>query len=179
MAESERRQTAIAGVRAVAAAIPDPWFVVDEEERVVAFNDAFYELFPSAAARKLSGKTCREVAELPACAGESCLRRACQTEGPLRLDEVEVKIAGGARQVILSAAPVSLGDGAQGALIVLRDVSDEARVQREYQKLKEEVTRLERELEERVASRTRDLMAANAELNRLEREIARLKRGGY
>lgn len=173
------REAAIEKIRAVAAAIVDPWFVVDEADKVIAYNDAFYGVFPPPVARKLSTKTCREVAEIPACATDTCLRRACVAEGAMRLDEVEVKIAGAARQMILSAAPVSLGDGVQGALIVLRDVSDEARVQREYQRLREQVTRLERELEERVAARTRDLLAANAELNRLERELARLRRGGY
>lgn len=172
-------EAAIEQIRVVAAAIVDPWFVVDDEERIVAYNDAFYGVFPPPVARKIAGKTCRDVAEIPACATDTCLRRACVAEGPIRLDEVEVKIAGGSRQMILSAAPVSLGGTQQGALIVLRDVSDEARVQREYQRLKDEVTRLEKELEDRVAARTRDLMAANAELNRLEREIARLKRGGY
>lgn len=170
---------ALQTVRAVAAAIADPWFVVDPDDAVVAFNDAFHGLFPAAQARRLAGKRCKEIAQIPACAGEGCLRRSCTADGPLRLDEVEVTLGGRARQMIVSAAPVPLGEAGLGALIVLRDVGEEARVQREYQQLKEQVVRLERELEERVSARTRDLMAANAELTRLEREIARLKRGGY
>lgn len=43
----------------------------------------------------------------------------------------------------------------------------------------EDAERERRDLEDRLAARTRDLVSSNTELNRLEREIARLKRRSY
>src|SRR5439155_24304482 len=127
---------------------------------------------------KLKTLSCREAAQLPPCATERCLRVACHEGGPIRLDELEAEVGGEKVRLITAAAPVDLPGGAKGALIVLRNVTDDARVQERYQKMVEEAEALRRDLAERLSLRTRDLLAANAELNRLEKEIGRLKRGG-
>jgi PAS domain-containing protein len=156
----------------------DAWYVVDDEDRIIDFNPAFFALFPRAVGRKLKGMTCRDAVALPPCAGAQCLRQTCVASGPSRLDELEAQIADEKLRLIINAVPLPLPDGKTGALIVLRNVTDDARVQAQYQQMLEGAKEEKREMEEKLSARTRDLLAANSELNRLEREIARLKRGG-
>jgi hypothetical protein len=63
-----------------------------------------------------------------------------------------------------------------GALIALRNVTDEARVQARYQEMVEEAQRARQELETKLALRTQELLAADRELNRLEKALAELRR---
>jgi hypothetical protein len=157
----------------------DAWYVVDAQDRIIDYNPAFHALFPRAVARRLKSMTCREASVLGPCGGElGCLRERCTSTGPLRLDELEVQLGEEKLRLIVSAVPLPLGEGKVGSLIVLRNVTDDARVQAQYQQLIDGAQREMQELEDRIDARTRDLLAANAELNRLEREIARLKRGG-
>jgi transcriptional regulator with PAS, ATPase and Fis domain len=166
-------------IKVVLSAISDPWFLVDEEDRIIEFNGAFHALQAPEVARSLRNRSCKEVAKLGPCAQPQCLRQLCNAEGPIRLAEIPAEMGGRKMQMIVSAVPVPLAKGTQGALIVLRDVSDLARIQTEYRQLKDELSAIRSELEERLAARTRDLLASNEELNRLEKEIARMKRGGY
>lgn len=166
-------------LKVVGPGILDPWYVVDGEDRIVDFNPAFHALFPRPVGRKLKGMGCRDVAVLPRCHGsEQCLRASCHASGPMRLDEVDAVIGSRPIRVVVSATPVRLADGGTGALIVLRDVTDEARIQAQYRELSEAARQEQKALQEAVEARTRDLLAANQTLNALEREIARLRRGG-
>lgn len=156
----------------------DAWYVVDDQDRIIDYNPAFHALFPRAVARKLKGLSCREASPLGPCSAQGCLRERCAASGALRLDELEAQLAEEKLRLIISAVPLPLGEGRMGALIVLRNVTDDARVQSQYQRLIDGAQNEMQDLEDRIDARTRDLLAANAELNRLEREIARLKRGG-
>jgi len=156
----------------------DAWYVVDEQDRIIDYNPAFHALFPRAVARKLKGLSCRDASANGPCATQGCLRERCAASGALRLDELEARFSEELLRLIISVVPLQLSGGRLGALIVLRNVTDDARVQSLYQKLIDGAQNEMQDLEERIDARTRDLLAANAELNRLEREIARLKRGG-
>lgn len=164
-------------VKRLGPAIVDPWYVVDEEDRIVDFNTAFHSLFPRSVGRKLRGMSCREAAVLPPCSGGQCLRKTCAQKGAFRLDEVDAEVGGEKLRLVISAVPVALKPGGQGALIVLRNVTDEARVQEQYQRMMDQARQEKRELEALVQARTRDLLSANDELSRLEREVRRLRRG--
>lgn len=158
--------------------LTDAWFVVDEQDRIVALNAAFHQLFPRAIARNLKSMTCCEAVSLPTREGDRCLRRLCVSGGPFRLSEIDAEVGGQKLRLVISAVPLAFAPEKVGALIVLRDVTADARVQARYRELVDGMERQRRELEERLEARTRDLLSANEELNRLERELARLRRGG-
>src|SRR5438105_2409044 len=103
-------------LKALGPALLDAWYVVDEDDRIVDFNPAFHAMFPRAVARKLKTLSCREAAKLPACATEQCLRSVCQSQGPIRLDEVDAEVADEQVRLIISATPVELPKGGKGAL---------------------------------------------------------------
>lgn len=168
----------VEALKILGPAFLDAWYVVDDQDRIIDYNAAFHALFPRAVARKLRGMTCREVMFLPPCAGRRCLRETCTASGPCRMDELEAEVGGERLRLIISAVPVPLPEGKVGALIVLRNVTDDARVQAQYQQLLDGAKEEKREMEEKLSARTRELLTANSELNRLERELARLKRGG-
>ena len=165
-------------LKTLGPAFIDAWYVVDDQDRIIDYNPAFHALFPRSVARKLKGLTCRDASAEGPCRSQGCLREKCASSGALRLDELEAQFGDEQLRLIISAVPLPLGDGRHGALIVLRNVTDDARVQSQYQKLIDGAQNEMQDLEERIDGRTRDLLSANAELNRLEREIARLKRGG-
>jgi hypothetical protein len=169
---------ALEGLKVFGPAFLDAWYVVDEQDRVIEFNAAFHAMFPRSVGRTLKSMGCRDVAKLPACATDPCLRQRCSAQGAVRLDEIDAEVGGQAVRLIVSAVPIALGEGRVGALIVLRNVTDDARVQERYQQMVEGARQEKRDLEMRLQARTRDLLAANTELNRLERELAKLRRGG-
>ncbi len=163
------------GIRGIGAAFLDAWVAVDGERRVVDFNPHYRGMFPRSQARKLKGSTCCQFLRHAACEG-GCLARRCLEEGaPIRLDEVPATLDGDdrPRRVIASAAP--LGDGA--ALVVLRDVSDAADVQRKYKEMLEKETREKEALREDIVRKTKQLVDTNIELNRVQTELMGFKKG--
>jgi hypothetical protein len=91
------------------------------------------------------------------------------------MDEVEMRVGPETLRVIITSAPVKL-EGGMGMLLVVRNVTDEARVQSAYQLLVEESLEQRRGLEHLLEERTRDLLAANEALTEREHELAQLKR---
>lgn len=174
--ERGRPQDGLEALRLLGSVLVDPWYVVDADCRLVEYNAAFHALFPRAVARTLKQKSCKEALSLPTCEGDKCLRKSCLQSGPTRLDEVEGRVGEERLNLIVSASPLPLPDGTVGALIVLRNVTDDARVQERYQRMVQRAAAEHQELEQRLNARSRDLLAANDEINRLEQEVARLKR---
>ncbi len=166
-------------VREIGAAIVDPWVVVGADRTVRAFNPAYRALFDRARARKLLGSACCEHLTLGVCQGGShCLARRCLTEGHQRYDEIDGQLADEpeARTLIASAAPVP-GDDGPVALMVLRDVSDAADVQRKYRHMLDEAARERARLEQAIGRRTKELKDAHMALNRLQQELVRFRKG--
>ncbi|HVE81543.1 MAG TPA: ATP-binding protein [Myxococcales bacterium] len=125
--------------------ISDAFYIVDADDRIVSYNVAFRNMFPRSMVRSLREARCRDAAFLP-CHGGQCLRERCAVEGAIRLDEIETTITNAqgepeSLRLIVTAGPVTLPSGQPGTMIILRDVTDEARIQAKYQ----EQMRLERE----------------------------------
>ncbi len=159
----------------VAHAVVDPWCCVDGGDRLLRFNQAFRDL---AGAGLEPGTALAELVSVPAL-GSGGLRAACAASGSVRLETVEATVAGKRGLFRISAAPFSSTGSAGVLLVVLSERTEVQRLLEEHQQLLARVRALEHELDERVAARTRELIAANDEINRLERELARLRRGGY
>ena len=163
-------------------AVPDAWVVVDPRGRVVEMNRPFHALFSRAVARKLRESECCEHLKLSTCDGGQCLARRCLADGrALRLDEIEARIEGEAtpRRFIVSAVPLSVSDEAppEGALIVLRDVSDQAGVQRKYQEMLTEETQEKERLRGELQRKTRELMETHQVLNQAQQALMAFKKG--
>jgi hypothetical protein len=160
----------------------DAYVVVDADRRVIAFNRHYHGMFPRAVARRLEGSTCCQYLALGVCeGGGKCLARRCRDEGaPLRFDEIDAAIEGedASRRLIVSALPLGEeGAPPEGALIFLRDVSDAADVQRKYKNVQDHEAREKERLREEIVRKTKELMDANQELNRVQKELMGFKKG--
>ncbi len=166
-------------IRALQGAFLDAWVVVDLDMRVIAFNRAFFTLFPKRIARKLEGRVLGEV--LPFTFGGAALHPAAECiekGGNVRYDEVEGKYEGGERQnFIVSATPLGEAAAVSGALVVLRDVTDEAAIQSKYRDMIGEEADERSDLRDVLARRTRELLAANDQLNRMQEELTAYRTG--
>lgn len=163
------------GIKQIGAAFLDAWVAVGADRKVIDFNPHYRAMFSRAQARKLKGSTCCQFLKLSVC-DEGCLAQRCQREAaPVRLDEVPAQLDGEDRpkRFIASAAPLA-GDA---AVIVLRDVSDAADVQRKYKEMLERETREKEGLREEIVRKTKELMDTNMELNRVQNELMRFKKG--
>jgi len=168
----------LARVRAVGAVVIDPWAVVDAQGVIVDFHPHFRALFSRQNARKLQGGRFDAFVGFTLEDGADLVGQ-CLSEGrPVRYDEVPVTVTGAdeARAFIVSAAPVG-GDGQRLALVLLRDVSDAAAVQRKYKSMLERETKEKERLQEEIARKTKELVDTNIELNRIQKELMRFKKG--
>ena len=169
-------------IGAVEEVIIDPFFVVDAERQIVHFNRAFYSMLPRAVARGLKGKGIDDVLTLDLAGDESCIvRRSWQAKKHLRLDEIAGKIqkTDKALTFIVSALPFfdDSDTAPTGAVVVLRNVTDEAQVQVKYQDMLDNAKREREQLEQVIRSRTKDLLEASQQLLAAQRELLAFKRG--
>jgi hypothetical protein len=163
----------------------DPWLVVDKNGQVVEMNRHYHALFPRNVARKLRGSACCQHLKLGTCEQE-CLARRClrdQAHGAVRYDEIPARFENDgeqpARRFIVSAVPLTASDDAEpeGVLILLRDVSDQADVQRKYQDVLASEAREKEKLRAELSRKTKELMDANQSLNRMQQELMAFKKG--
>ncbi|MCA9540376.1 MAG: PAS domain-containing protein [Myxococcales bacterium] len=166
-------------IRAIGAVSIDPWVVVDAEQRIVDFNPHYRAFFSRQQARKLRGSVCCQQMKLGVC-DEGCLARRCiEEEAPARFDEIPARVDGeeNDRPVIVSVTPLRDEDGAAVALIMLRDVSDAASMQRKYKEMLDRETKEKERLRDEIGRKTKELMDTNMELNRIQKELMRFKKG--
>lgn len=165
-------------IRAFGAVFVDPWVAVDGDGAIIDFNPHFRGLFSRGVARKLQGGSFSTFVGLDIDDGGDVVAR-CLTDGrPARYDEVPVTLgeATEPRSFIVSTAPVEEGD-TRIALVLLRDVSDAAAVQRKYKAMLERETKEKEHLQEEIARKTKELVDTNIELNRIQKELMRFKKG--
>jgi diguanylate cyclase (GGDEF)-like protein/PAS domain S-box-containing protein len=112
----------------------DAFCVVDQNNQVLDFNDAFSELCGESFRKILKiGNFC-ELLKTEQCPDKCPARQVMETEGSIRLDE----IAGTSKtyptlHMIIAAVPIRGTDGAVlGALVTIRNVSAEAELQKKY-----------------------------------------------
>ena len=167
-------------IRAVAGVIIDSYFVVDAERTIIDFNTAFFSMLPRAVARGLRGKKCHEVLELGICRHRCIAEQCWQSRQQVRLDEIRGHVARTDKELafILSALPFFKEDGTpEAALVVHRNVTDEAQVQTKYQDMLENEKRDRERLMHMIRSRTKDLLETSQELLTAQRELQAFRRG--
>ncbi len=160
----------------------DAFCVVDREGRIIEFNRHFSSLFPRSVARKLRGTECCQFLKLGICETGGCLADQClESQAAVRFDEILATVEGleGERCFIVSAVPLAVSDEdePEGVLIVLRDVSDLADVQRKYRASTEVEGRDHDKLEDELHRKVRELLETNTELNRVQTELSAFKKG--
>lgn len=166
-------------IRSLQGAFLDAWVVVDTQGTIVAFNRAFFTVFPRRIARKLEGTVLEEVLEFTF--SEASLHPAaeCLERGTnVRYDEVEGCYDGGdTLNFIVCATPLGPADARTGALVVLRNVTDEAAIQSKYRDMIGEESDERADLRDVLARRTRELLAANDQLNTMQEELVAYRSG--
>ncbi len=118
----------------------DAFCVVDAENRVVDFNDAFTELTGESYRKILKiGDFCA-VLKTQLCPGECPARQVLTQSKPVRIDELKGETkAYPDLQIILGAVPITGDDGtAIGALLTIRNVSAESELQKKYEEKKKD-----------------------------------------
>ena len=167
-------------VAVVSDVIIDGYFVLDRERNILDFNQAFYAMLPRSVSRGLKGKKCYEVLNLEICK-ERCIAQQCWDQGKhIRLDEISGRIAKTDRKLtfILSALPFFADDGGpEGALVIQRNVTDEALVQTKYQEMLEQEKRERERLLHIIRSRTKDLLETSQQLLGVQKELMDFRRG--
>ena len=163
----------------VAPALVDSYFVVDRERKIVDFNRAFYAMLPRQMARGLKGKKYFEVIDLNV---DQCIAEQAWSENRgVRLDEIGGTIIGDAEaqqmRFIVSAVPVTGDAGHVGALIILRNVTDEAEVQVKYQEMLETEAQERQRLATQIRARTKELLETNHLLLKTQKELLSYKKG--
>jgi PAS domain-containing protein len=160
--------------------IIDSYVVVDAERTILDFNRVFFAMLPRAVARGLRGKKCYEVLQLDICQ-DRCIAQECwRSRHHVRLDEIQGHIAKTDRRLafILSALPFFNDDGTpQGAIIIQRNVTDEAQVQSKYQEMLESERRDRERLMHHIRSRTKDLLETSQQLHAAQRDLMAFRRG--
>lgn len=165
----------------------DPWLVVDKNGQVVEMNRHYHALFPRNVARKLRGSACCQHLKLGTCEQEGLARRCLRDHGhgAVRYDEIPARFESdgeqASRRFIVSAVPLAGGEDADAdpdlVLILLRDVSDQADVQRKYQDVLASEAREKEKLRAELSRKTKELMDANQSLNRMQQELMAFKKG--
>ncbi len=161
----------------------DPWLVVDKNGQIVEMNRHYHALFSRSVARKLRGSQCCQSLKLGTCETE-CLAKKClrdPSQGAVRYDEIPATVVGEdeTKRFIVSAVPLQSADDAEpeAVFILLRDVSDQADVQRKYKDVVAADAREKESLRAELQRKTRELMDANQALNRTQSELMAFKKG--
>src|SRR4051794_13261780 len=150
-------QTSEERYRTLVEISPDALFV-QSEDKIVFINSAGAKLFGASQPNEIIGKTVRELVH-PDCWKEvqQRLNRMCDEGKPLPFSEqVMVRLDGLPVDVELAAAPLMF-EGKTAAQVMAHDITDRKRA-------REEIMRLNVNLEKRVEERTFELEAANKEL---------------
>ena len=161
-------------------AILDAYVVIDSSQRIVDFNGLFFGLFPRSVARGLRQSLLAEVLTLelegnPIDLAEKCLNAS----STVRYDEVVGRIKD-AEPVSLIVAATPLVDQMQeviGAVMGLRNVTDEAQVQLKYKTMLEHEAREREILQQRIHDAEAELVTVKDQLNGVEVELRNFKKG--
>ncbi len=166
-------------IKAISDIIIDAYFVVDAERNIVDFNRAFHAMLPRSVARGLRGKKCYDVLNLDICKDDCIARRCWKTRKQTRLDEIQGQVAKTDKPLtfILSARPFFDGKRPVGAMVIHRNVTDEAQVQVKYQEMLDNAKREREQLSHAIRERTRDLLDSSRQLLLAQKELMDFKRG--
>ena len=159
--------------------IIDAYLIVDREHQIIDFNPLFYQMLPKSLARGLKRKKYTEVMQLEVEDGVDLVASALSAARTLRFDEVTCVIEDRKLVVIVSAMPFMIANDEQpdGALILIRDVTDEATVQVKYKQMLEIEEHEKSKLQYKITEKSTELLNANEKLNELQLELMDYKKG--
>ena len=173
-------QQFIDSLKQFSGAILDAYVVLDSSQRIVDFNGLFRGLFPRSVARGLKETHLSEVLTLELEGTPIDVAQKCTNESTtLRYDEVVGRIKD-ADPVSLIVAAVPLVDRMQeviGAVMGLRNVTDEAQVQLKYRTMLEHEAREREILQQRIQDAEIELVTVKDQLNGIEAELRNYKKG--
>ncbi|MCB9652843.1 MAG: sensor domain-containing diguanylate cyclase [Deltaproteobacteria bacterium] len=158
---------------AVISGLPDPAAVVREDHKIVRCNRPFLALaslnYVQMQRRIREGISLGDIVRANDGEDVECLRRCLSEDKVFRLAEVSARTARGQELVLWQAfIPIKDGDSAvRHAIVIVRDVSSEARVQERFRELVASAEARAEDLEFLVAQRTRELSSALEEVTRL------------
>lgn len=158
--------------RAILDGLFDPAVILDSEGRPTAMNDAFVQLF--GATRRRVQKRIDDgasVFDLLGAADDALRPRFTEAWGsvrPTRMAEVVLAIGDGTTTAWIALIPVIEGSS-RALVLVLRDVTAEARMQGHFRQLLAESQARADELENKVKERTAELQEALEQVTALSR----------
>lgn len=171
----------LALIELIGGALPDGALLVDRDQRIVQHNRVLVGWYPKPVARKLATMTCKEALCLSICEQQGCVARQCMELGRVRYDEVDARFAGTdeSRKVIVSAGGIPDARGRMDhALMMIRDVTDEANVQGKYQQMLETTARERAATQALLRERTARLIEVAQALADLRELTVELQRSG-
>jgi len=161
-------------------ALLDAWVVVDGRMKILQFNRVFYSLFPKNVARKLDGAKLGAALTFETQGAALDLAGDCMSRrSALRYDEIVGRVPGApALHLIAAAAPLDAADGSVGgAILCLRDVTDEAQVQSKYKTMLDQEARQRELLEQQVRDTRGEMVQLSDRLSSVEAELLDYKKG--
>lgn len=173
-------ETTLELLRMIGPGFLDAYYVVNRELEIIDFNRLFFSLFPRSLARKIKGMNIEHLVRLEL--GRTLLdvpREVFNRGSQVRYDEVEGFITDGPTCAMnVSGIPLYTQGEEEpwGALVLLRDVTDEAVVQAKYKRMLEDEARRYSELEEQLRARTRELLELGDELERVRGELVEYRK---
>jgi PAS domain-containing protein len=158
-------------IKAISDVIIDGYFVIDPDRTILHFNQAFYAMLPRGVSRNLKGKKCHDALNLEICK-ERCIAHQCwEARKHMRLDEISGKVAKTDKRLTNE-------DGSpQGALVIQRNVTDEAQVQTKYKEMLDNEKRERDRLMHIIRARTKDLLETSQKLLGTQKELMDYRRG--
>ena len=170
---------AVQDFKRYASGIIDAYFIVDRELAIVDFNPLFYQMLPKTLARGLKRRRYTEVLLLDIGSDKDIATLCLESGKTMRFDEIRGVIDEKELILIVSATPFSLTEGGQvdGALILIRDVTDEAAIQNKYKQMLEIEANEKAKLAYKITEKSKHLLDANERLNQLQLELMEYKKG--
>jgi len=155
--------------------IIDAWFSTDLEGNITNYNRMFYSLFPRSIARKLKGIKLQDAMQISV----DIVSEAISQNRQVRLDEINTVIPEmGEYRFILSAIPMREEDGSNsGAVVIMRNVTDEAMVQLKYQEMLDREARERELLKDELHRRTESLIEISKKYFELRSSIKKRLKG--
>jgi len=128
-------QTTLDVLRSISGALIDPWVVVDPDRTILATNRHFLSWYSRSAARKAKGSPFDHYVFLEWGGKDlDVIDETLQTRRPVRYDEVIGYVTDGPNLSLIVSTSIIGEDGGEpeAILVVLRDITDLARIQQKY-----------------------------------------------
>ena len=155
----------------------DAYYISDTEGKILEYNRLFYSMFPRNVARKLKGKVLLDVMEIPV----DIVSKVMEADSQIRLDEITAIVRESMEEYrfILSGIPLHDEESGEitGALILLRDVTDEAMVQTKYQEMLEREAMQRELIKDELHRRTVRLVEISKQYFELKERVRELQKG--